>query len=266
MVAVASVAQAAPIRPQSAEELYERGLRQMRTGNYTRALESFNQVRNYHRDDPVSVQAQLAIAELHFKKRDFEQARFAYEEFAALHPRHKDIDLVVFRTGLAIFKRASVFAGRDQSATRAAVNTWTGFDSRFPESKHSAEVNRHLKKARDRLAAKELSVARFYARKQAWGAVRNRSEYLLKRYPNSVSAVEAMSLRGQALYQWGQVDEASQVRAELAEMAPDSRELTQLDRTMAGPPGEQPDEKVFVRPYRIRAPQSPGAGQGQPAR
>lgn len=244
----------------SAVELYELGLRQMRRGNYTKALESFNRVRNYHRDDPVSVQAQLAIAELHFKKNDFEQARFAYEEFAALHPRHKDLDLVVFRTGLAIYKRASIYAGRDQAATRSAVNVWTGFDARFPESEHIEEVSKLLSKARDRLASKELWVARFYARKQAWGAVRNRIEYMLRRYPDASSRSQGLELQGTALHRWGFVEEAKRVRDELAVTSPESKELARLDRVMAEAPGTPPDEKVFVRPYRIRGAPVPGGG------
>src|SRR6185503_11524693 len=107
--------------PLGAEQLYEQGLRQMRHGYYTKALESFNRVRNYHRDDPVSLKAQLAIADLHFKKGDFQQANLAYKEFAALHPRHENLDYVTWRIGLSIYKRAPQFAGRDQTATREAV-------------------------------------------------------------------------------------------------------------------------------------------------
>lgn len=260
-----AVADAAPLRSMSGVELYELGLKQMRRGNYTKALESFNRVRNYHRDDPVSVQAQLAIAELHYKKKDFEQARFAYEEFAALHPRHKDLDLVVYRTGLSIYKRASVYAGRDQAATRSAVNVWTGFDSRFPESDHADKVATYLGKARDRLANKELWVARFYARKGSWGAVSNRVEYMLRRYPDASTRPEGLELHGTALHRWGFVEEAKLVRDELAVISPESRELTRLDKVLTEEPGTPPDEKVFVRPYRIRgAAPPPQQQQGGP--
>ncbi len=243
---------AAPGGGRSAVELYDLGLRQMRRGNYTKALESFNRVRNYHRDDPVSVQAQLAIAELHFKKKDFEAARYAYEEFAALHPRHKDLDLVVYRMGLSIYKRASKFAGRDQTATRSAVNVWTGFDSRFPKSDYLPEVTKLLGRARDRLANKELWVARFYARKESWGAVRGRSTYMLRRYPDASNAPLAMALQGEALHSWGFTEEAARVQERLAEVAPGSAALRSLNRAMSEPPGSPPDEKVFIRPYRIR--------------
>ena len=236
----------------SASDLYKQGLRQMQRGNYTKAMESFNRVRNYHRDDPASVLAQLAIAELHFKKKDFEQARFAYEEFAALHPRHKDLDLVVYRTGLSIYKRASQFAGRDQAATQAAVNVWAGFESRFPESKYSEEAKRFSIKARNRLANKELYVAKFYERKESWGSVRNRSEYLLRRFPSTEAEPEALELQGTALHAWGFTTEAERVKDRLAQLAPESRNMSRLETAMAKPAGSPPDERVFIRPYRIR--------------
>ncbi|MEQ1569069.1 MAG: outer membrane protein assembly factor BamD [Myxococcota bacterium] len=250
---------AAPKAPPTAEELYDQGLRQMRRGYYTKALESFNRVRNYHRDDPVSVKAQLAIADLQFKKSDFAQARFAYEEFAQLHPRHPDLDYVTWRIGLSIYKRAAKFAGRDQTDTRAAVNAWTGFDSRFPESEYTEDVQKHLQRGRERLASKELFVAKFYARRDAWGAVRGRTEYVVRRYPDVPQVGEALEYLGVSLHQWGSVDEAAAIRERLATQFPDSDHLRRLDRVLATPPGEPPDEKVFVRPYRLRGAAAAGA-------
>ena len=249
------LAQAAPKASPSASELYERGLKQMRRGYHTKALESFTRVRNYHRDDPLSVKAQLAIADLYFKKHDFEQARYAYEEFATYHPRHENLDYVTYRIGLSIWKRAPRLAGRDLSANKGAVNVWTGFRTRFPESAWADDAEEKLGKERARLAHKELYIAKFYARKKAWGAVRGRSEYLLLRYPDTPWADEAMLALGTSLHAWGRVDEAAQVRERLAET--DSKLLPRLDRRLLKDPGEPPDEKKFIRPYRIRG-LSPG--------
>jgi len=254
---LAPAAQARRDRQRSAQELYELGLRQMRRGYFTKALESFTRVRNYHRDDPISVKAQLAIADVYFKKNDYEQARYAYEEFAAYHPRHENLDYVTYRIGLSIWKRSPRLAGRDLSSTRAAVNVWTGFATRFPGSKHTEEVDKHLVRERERLARKELFIAKFYARRKAWGAVRGRTEYLLLRYPDTRWADEAMLHLGTAMHAWGDVDEAAQVRDRMVEEA--NPLVAKLERRLARPPGERPDEKVFVRPYRIR-----GMVPGQP--
>ncbi len=250
LLAASVPAVAAPDRGPSAQELYEKGLKQMRRGYYTKSLESFTRVRNYHRDDPLSVKAQLAIADVYYKKHDFEQARYAYEEFATYHPRHENLDYVTFRIGMSIWKRAPRLAGRDLSANKGAVNVWTGFRTRFPESAYADEAEKHLFKERSRLAHKELYIARFYARREAWGAVRRRSEYLLVRYPDTPWADDAMWMLGSALHAWGQVEEAQQVRERLAET--ESKLLDRLDRQLAREPGEPPDEKKFIRPYRIR--------------
>ncbi len=254
-------ASAAPKHQPTAEELYEQGLRQMRRGYHTKALESFNRVRNYHRDDPVSVKAQLAIGDLQFKRGDYEQAKFTYEEFAALHPRHEDLDYVTWRIGQSIWKGAPKLAGRDQSATRQAVTVWTGFDARFPDSEHRDQVDKLLDKGRERLARKELYIAKFYAREKSWGAVRGRAEYLVRKYPDVPQVEEALEVLGRSLHAWGEVDEARAVRERLASEFPESRYLERLDKALAKPPGEPPDEKIFVRPYRIRG---AGAQAGAP--
>lgn len=247
--------------PASAEELYEQGLRAMQRGYYTRALEKFNRVRNYHRDDPLSVKAQLAIADVHFKKGDLAQARFAYEEFASYHPRHENLDYVTYRIGLSIYRDASRLAGRDQTATRSAVSAWTGFSSRFPESEYGEDVERLLQRSRDRLARKELFIARFYADREAWGAVRGRAEYLLRRYPDTEPAPEAMAWLGRSMHAWGDTQAALGIRERLAREHPESPYLARLDRWLARPPGERPDEAVFIRPYKVRGMQ-PGMMPG----
>lgn len=241
-----------------AEVLYQQGLRAMKRGYYTRALERFNRVRNFHRDDPLSVKAQLAIADMHFKKGDHEQARFEYEEFAALHPRHPNLDYVTYRIGLSIHRRSPTVAGRDLTSTKAAVNAWAGFESRFPDSTHIEDVVKLRQRSRDRLAVKELFIARFYARRDAWGAVQSRAEYMLTRYPDSQHVPDALVLLGTSMHAWGDVEAAQQVRERLAEESPGSEYLRELDRVLTKQPGVRPDERVFIRPYRIRTPAMPG--------
>jgi outer membrane protein assembly factor BamD len=252
-----------PSKTMTAQELYEAGLRYMNRGYYTRALEELHRVRNYHRDSPYSVLAQLAIADLHYNKGDFDQARFAYEEFATYHPRHDRLHYVTYRRGLSIYRRAPKAAGRDQSSTRGALNVWTSFGTRYPDSEHRKDVERLLQVCRNRLAVKELWVARFYERRQAWRSVRTRTETLLKRYPSSDYAPEAMRLLAIALHSWGNVAEAKTVRAQFAEKYPESSLLTSLDRELSKAAGEPVPDALFVRPYRIRSAAGAGGGMGQ---
>lgn len=243
----------------TASERYDLCLRQFSRGYYTKALETCNRVRNYHRDDPVSVLAELAIADIYYKRADFEQARLAYEDFVRLHPRHEKVDYAVWRIGSCWFKVAPRWAGRDQTPTRQAVNVWTGFSRRFPESEHRDDVEKLLGKAKDRLALKELQIARFYKRTDAWRAVRGRASGLVERYPDSSYAAEALALVATAWHAWGYTAEAQQARDRLASEFPDAAgALARVDRQLAEPPGTEPEDVIFLRPYKI--PQAGGMG------
>ena len=238
-------------RGKSIEDLYDDCVRSAERGYFTKALEVCNRVRNVYRDSPLSTLAEITIADIYFKRGDYEQARIAYEDFARLHPRHEKMHYITYRIGFTIYKRAPVAAGRDQGPTRQAVNAWTGFESRFPDSEHLEDVQRLLAKSRDRLARKELHIANFYARRGAWKATQNRLEGLLKRYSDTPTAIQAMSQLGMAYHNWGMTRRAEEMRDLLNEKHPDTKHAARLNQALTKPPGEKPDEPTFVRPYRM---------------
>ena len=209
------------------EEQYELGLKYLRRESYVKALEQFNRIRNTHRDDPYSVKAELAIGDVYYRKREWDQARLAYEDFMRMHPRHQDLDYVVYRMGLSLYRKAPLVAGRDQTWTRQAVHAWAGFESRFPDSEYKAEVEELLEASRDRLARKELAIARFYVRRKAWPAVSDRAEGMLRTYPDSEHASDALYMDGIAA-SYGQPDVLIWVRGRLEVKDPDR--LKKLDR------------------------------------
>lgn len=206
------------------EEQYELGVKYMNRGYYTKAIEQFNRIRNYYRDDPYSVKSELAIADVYYKKNEWDQARLAYDDFMRMHPRHPELDYVTYRIGLTLYKKAPKAAGRDQTWTRQAVNTWSGFDGRFPESEYHDDVQEKLRECRERLARKELIIAKFYANPQrkAWHSVLGRVDGLLRTYPNSDYVPEALELKALAHAYQGEADMVDTVMAKLSELSPDT--------------------------------------------
>jgi outer membrane protein assembly factor BamD len=189
-------------------ERYELGQRYMKRGYYTKALEQFNRVRNYHRDDPHAVLAELAIADLYFKKAEWDQARLAYEDFQRLHPHHEQADYVVYRMGLCLWRKAPSVAARDQVWTRQAVHAWSGFAARYPESELLPEVDEMLDEGRDRLAHKEFIIGRFYLRREAWVAAAGRFEGMLRHYPQAEDRPQALAYLGLCQAQQGDTEAA----------------------------------------------------------
>lgn len=178
----------------TAQQTYELGERFAKRGVTNKALEQFNRVRTYFRDDPYALKAELAIAELHYKKSEWDMARLAYEDFLRAHPRYVDLDIVIWRLGMTLYQKSPTVAAKDQTWTRQAVNTWTGFSSRFPSSEHIADVDKFLGKAQNRLGRKEILIARFYDRREAGPAVEGRTTGFLAQYPSSPDRSEGLTL------------------------------------------------------------------------
>jgi outer membrane protein assembly factor BamD len=232
-LAVASPPALAERPRMTAEEAYALGLRYLKRGYYVKALEQLNRVRTYYRDDPYALKAELAIADVHYSKNEWDDARLAYEDFMHAHPRYRYLDYVVYRLGLTLYKKAPAIAARDQTWTRQAVNTWTGFSSRFPDSPCKPEVARLLEKARDRLARKELLIARFYDRREAWVSVIGRLDPMVKMYPESPDRAEALEMLSTAYHGIGRDDLAQQESDELAKLK-------------AAPPTPTPEDAAAV--------------------
>lgn len=255
-----TAALAAPQRPaqpgsvasgRTPQEIYDHAMKMLKRGLYDKAEIDFQELRNFHRDDPLSVRARLGVGDMHFQQGEYEEARFAYEEFASYHPRHPDMDYVTYRIGLCHWKRAPRIAGRDQGTTRAAYMQWANFERRFPGSEWVDEVTDLRQKAIDRLAAKELWVMRFYEKRSAWTAVDRRARSLIDRYPDSRHVEEALGALAIAAWNTGRALDSGAAADKLRASYPESIWLSRIARAQREPLGTAPDDVTFVRPYRI---------------
>jgi outer membrane protein assembly factor BamD len=206
----------------SAEESYNLGMKYLKRGYYQKALEQLNRVRTYYRDDPYALKAELAIAEVHFERNEFDAARTAYEDYARAHPRSPDMDRVIYRLGLCQMRKAPTVASRDQTWTVNAVRTLSGFEARFPASTLKGEVEKELRKARARLARKELVIGAYYYKRGSWKAAIGRLAPMLEKYPQSPDRPEALGRLGIAQAKLGNGEAARSTLEKLKAEAPSS--------------------------------------------
>ncbi len=234
----------------TAEQRLEKALKVAERGYYTKAMELLQALRNTERGSQVALQAELAIADLYFERGEYEEAYLIYRDFSRLHPTHARSDYVILRMGQSVFKRASRRAGRDQSSTEQALSLLREFERRYPDSKHKELATTLVEEARDRLARRELIIARFYEKRAAWGAAGRRAEHLLTTYPGSEHVPAALAIKGKTLHNWGATEEATATMAQLEQLAPGSKALRRLQRALQEPAGHPPEETATFRPYR----------------
>jgi outer membrane protein assembly factor BamD len=122
---------------------------------------------------------------------------------------------------------------RDQSTSQEAVQEFQRLIQFYPRSSYVPQAEEKLAESRERLAAYELYVGRFYYRQAAYPAAIGRFEGLLKAYPEVSFADEALFLLGNAYERSDHPQEATTAFDEIVNHYPQSRYANQAKARLA---------------------------------
>ena len=152
-------------RETAAAALYKKGLALYKKRDYDKALEVFNELKgSFPGEDPYYTWAELKAADCYFFEKEYTEAISHYEEFKKFHPFHGEIPYVIFQIGLSYFKQMQSI-DRDQGATRKALSHFELLIANYPPSILTEKAREKVKVCKERLAGKELYVAKFYYKK-----------------------------------------------------------------------------------------------------
>ena len=210
-------------QPETPESLYNKGLGQMKRGYLDEAIISFEKVRNHFPFNQYSVLAELRVADALFERQAYLEAVDAYLRFQKLHPRHPEVDYVVYRTARAEFKLAPVVPQRDQSHSSRGLRRLRNFETRFPESQYMGAVEKLRAKALNRLARASIQVGNFYFKQKEWGAAERRYRLATEDFPAAPIVSKARFRRALCLLRLGDDSTGRQVLGDLAVSDPESQ-------------------------------------------
>ena len=175
----------------------------------------------------ISNEAELKLADLKFAQEQYPEAREQFQSFIKLHPTHAKVDYAAYRAALTHFADmpSDVFflppsTEKDQTEVFAALSALSNFVRQYPTSQYTAEAQQNVEEARRRLAAHELYVAAFYARRERWKAVVQRLEGLLKNYPGTSLEEEALFKLHDAYEKQADAERAKQTLERIIERLP----------------------------------------------
>lgn len=149
---------------------------------YEIAVQKYADLKNKFPYSSTATLAELAIADVHFKRESFADAQISYQNFRDLHPKHPMIDYVIFRTGLSFYMQLPETIDRDLTAANDAIYHFNEVIKNFPNSKYVKEASENRDKCFSMLAEKELYIADFYYRQKKYEASLLRYENVLKQF------------------------------------------------------------------------------------
>lgn len=182
-----------PPREKTAEELAAGGMTYLRKGDYYKSAEAFQQIKDRYPFSQYSLLAALKLADIHYHRKEYEEAISAYQEFEKLHPTNEALPYVTYQTGMSYF-RQMLGIDRDQAATKNALNEFHRLLNTYPDSPYVMEAKEKIRQCRERLAEHELYVGRFYLRTEQYRAALNRLRRLVSDYPETSAREKALAL------------------------------------------------------------------------
>jgi len=175
----------------SAEKFYFAARAELNDENYLTAIEYYETLESRFPFGKYATQAQIDVAYAYYKFDEPDSAITAIDRFIKLHPRNPRVDYAYYLKGLVNFERGGtlldVISERDLSdfdknLLLAAYNDFRVLTQRFPDSQYVTDARKRMVFLRNQLARSDYSIANYYASREAWIAVTNRTRFILQNF------------------------------------------------------------------------------------
>ncbi len=217
---------------QDVTKAYETAQKSMQNQNYRRAIQIYEVLQARFPFSDLSKQIQLELMYAYYKSGRQDQAIDAADQFIRENPTHARVDYALYIKGLAYFERDPGMLerwfnrdvdGRPPRDGALSFSLLKRLVERYPASPYAEDARQRMVFLKNRLAAYENTVARFYLDRGAYVAALNRAKGALEEYNGATSGRESLEIMIEAYRQMGMHDLAEDARRVLASNFPDGR-------------------------------------------
>ena len=201
--------------------LYNDALELVKKRDFVDAAILFEDIERQYPYSKWSNQAQLMSGFCYYKSSMYNDSLDALERFIALYPGSNKISYAYYLRALNYFEQI-IDVERDQTTTSKAKRSFEEVIKKFPDSEFASDALTRIDIINDRLAAKEMEIARYYQFNHQWISAINRYNKILDEYKTSVYTEETLHRLVEIYYSLGLHEEAKRYAATLQYNFPES--------------------------------------------
>lgn len=177
----------------------------MRVKAFEKARKGYQQIQEKAPDKSYNADLMLRIADTYFGEELYSEAQVEYQAFLNFHPVNKNAAYAQFQIAMCSYNELSTI-DRDPTPAHVAIKEMRRVLEKYPKSGYEEQAIKYIAICTDRIAEYELYVARFYHKKGSYKAAAGRCDELLKNYPDSLSAKDALYYAGLSYAELGELD------------------------------------------------------------
>ena len=224
----------------SPKQLYEEGIKALEghkalfffhVTDFEGAESAFREIKSRYSFTTSAPLAELRLADIHFRKEEYNEAISAYEDFIKLHPDHDERSYARHRLGLSYFNQITT-ADRDQTATEGALIQFQTLMDAYPESEYTEEAAEKIETCKNTLSLYEYTVGYFYYKTKNYEAAVPRLKKALERFPGYGPKEDAMLYLGLSQIRNGDVEQGKGTMERLMKAFPGSAQAEEARNSL----------------------------------
>ena len=198
--------------------------------DWPRAISIYESAEKRFPNSKYAPQFKLNLAYAYKEYYQEEEAIAMIEKFIRSYPNHPAMDYAYYLKGVTYFRDRDIFkeitlqdiSDRDVTRLEQSFHALKKMTTLFPNSEYFEDATNRMTYLMNKIAERELYVARFYMRKEAYIAALNRAKYVIEKYPESIHQEEALIIKVSAYRNLGINDLAEDSKRILDLNFPDS--------------------------------------------
>jgi len=199
--------------------------------DWQRSIEWLEKAEKRFPNSPLAPQIKLNLAYAYKNFYRDEEALAMLNKFIRTYPNHPALDYAYYLKGVVLFVDRGIIdeltlqdiSDRDVSQLEGAFQALKQMVRLFPESEYAEDATNRMTYLMNKISERELHVARYYMRREAYIGALNRAKFVLKNYPQSVHQEEALVITVSAYSKLGILDLAEDTKRVLDLNFPDTQ-------------------------------------------
>ena len=192
--------------------LYAEAVEALETGDAYFAAKKFKEAESLMPQSEWGAKASLMSSYADYTRNAYSASVFNLERHIKNYPADKNIPYAHYLIAICYFEQI-LNEKKDLKPLLEAREKFEFIILNFPETDYATDARFKLDLIIDQMAAKEMSIARFYMKTEKWIPALNRLKLVVEKYDRTVFIEEALHRLVEVYYKIGLVEEAKHAAA-----------------------------------------------------
>tara|TARA_Y100000590_G_scaffold363601_1_gene421352 strand:+ start:2528 stop:3379 length:852 start_codon:yes stop_codon:yes gene_type:complete len=198
-----------PTDEEKAVTIYAEAVIALDEGDAYYAGNKFKEVENLVPQSKWAEKASLMASYADYSRNSYNAAVFKLERHIKNYPADKNLPYAHYLIAICYYERI-LDEKKDLKPLLQAKKKFEFIIQTYPETDYATDARFKLDLITDQLAAKEMSIARYYMKTQKWIPALNRLKVVVEKYEKTVFVEEALHRLVEVYYKLGLIEESKQ--------------------------------------------------------